>query len=193
MTEAAPLPAPAVASLVNDAVGLMSAWTGSVFGPSSGAPSLTAAASTPTSVAAEPVATRGASVVVVGAVPTYGAAVAALLVFGASYLVIAATMNTTIQIVVREDLRGKVIAIYLMCLTGGLPLGLLAWGQVADVVGLRVTTVAAGVTLVVVTVVFALTGRFRAMAVDARSTGARPDPGSRPRAVTPTQPGRGSR
>jgi MFS family permease len=135
----------------------------------------------------------GASVVVVGAVPTYGAAVAALLVFGASYLVIAATMNTTIQIVVREDLRGKVIAIYLMCLTGGLPLGLLAWGQVADVVGLRVTTVAAGVTLVVVTVVFALTGRFRAMAVDARSTGARPDPVSRPGAVTPTQPGRGSR
>ncbi|MBM3662477.1 MAG: MFS transporter [Actinobacteria bacterium] len=117
-------------------------------------------------------AAYGASVVVIGAVPSYGVAVAALLVFGASYLVIAATMNTTIQIVVREDLRGKVIAIYLMCLTGGLPIGLLLWGQVAEAIGLRATTVAAGVSLVAVTVLFAWTGRFRAMAIDARSAGA---------------------
>ncbi len=116
----------------------------------------------------------GASVVVVGAVPSFGVAVAALLAFGGAYLVIAATINTTIQLVVREDLRGKVIAVYLMCLTGALPVGLLVWGQAADVVGLRTTTVVAGVALVGVTGLFGLTGRFAAMAADARVAGSRP-------------------
>jgi hypothetical protein len=49
--------------------------------------------------------------------------------------------------------------------------GLLVWGVAADAVGLRTTTVVAGGLLVVATGVFALTGRFRVMAVDARSSG----------------------
>ncbi len=116
-------------------------------------------------------ATYGLSVVAVGLSPGYGAAVAALLVFGAAYLTIAATINTTIQLVVADDLRGTVIALYLMCLTGALPVGLLLWGVAADAVGLRTTTVVAGGLLVLATVVFALTGRFRVMAIDARSSG----------------------
>jgi hypothetical protein len=126
-------------------------------------------------------------VVAVGLSPGYGAAVAALLVFGAAYLTIAATINTTIQLVVADDLRGTVIALYLMCLTGALPVGLLVWGVAADAVGLRTTTVVAGGLLVVATGVFALTGRFRVMAVDARSSGS---PGvGEPSAGRAAQPG----
>lgn len=116
----------------------------------------------------------GLSVAAVGLSPGYWAAVAALLVFGGCYLGIASTINTTIQLVVHDHLRGKVIAIYLMCLTGALPLGLLAWGFVADGVGLRVTTVGAGILLVLATAVLAATGRFTVMAQadDARDAAA---------------------
>jgi len=115
-------------------------------------------------------ATYGLAVVAVGLLPGYWAVLTALLFFGGAYLSIASTINTTIQLVVREDLRGTVIALYLMCLTGALPVGLYVWGLAADAVGLRVTTVVAGSLLVAVTAVFVLTGRFKVMAAadDAR-------------------------
>lgn len=107
----------------------------------------------------------GGSVVAVGALSGYWPVLFALLFFGGAYLSIASTINTTIQLVVREELRGTVIAIYLMCLTGALPLGLYGWGVAADRFGIRATTVTAGALLVVVTAAFVATGRFRVMAV----------------------------
>lgn len=106
----------------------------------------------------------GTAVVAVGLSPVYATAIIALLVFGGSYLGIASTINTTIQLVVHDHLRGKVVAIYLMCLTGSLPLGLLAWGLSADAIGLRPTTVVAGVLLVLATVGLRAAGRFSVMA-----------------------------
>lgn len=106
----------------------------------------------------------GLAVVATGLAPNYATSILALLFFGGAYLAIASTINTTIQLVVREDLRGTVIAIYLACLTGALPIGLLVWGQFSDRFGIRTTTVGAGAMLVVVTLVFIATGRFRVMA-----------------------------
>jgi len=108
--------------------------------------------------------TYGIAVVAAGLAVDYVTTVAALLFFGGAYLAIASTINTTIQLVVREDLRGTVIAIYLACLTGALPVGLLIWGQVSERVGIRTTTVIAGTSLVAVTLVFIVTGRFAVMA-----------------------------
>lgn len=118
----------------------------------------------------------GVAVAATGLAPGYVAAVAALLFFGAAYLAIASTINTTIQLVVREDVRGIVIAIYLACLTGSLPIGLLVWGAVSDRWGIRPTTVVAGVLLVLATLVFVATGRFRVMAEadEARDAAVRP-------------------
>jgi hypothetical protein len=115
-------------------------------------------------------ATYGLAVMAVGLLPGYWEVIGALLFFGGAYLSIASTINTSIQLVVREELRGTVIAIYLMCLTGALPIGLYLWGVAADAFGLRPTTVVAGILLVLVTAVFVLTGRFRIMshADDAR-------------------------
>jgi len=106
----------------------------------------------------------GVAVVAMGLAPTYAASILVLLCFGGAYLSIASTINTTIQLVVLEELRGVVIAIYLMCLTGALPIGLFVWGEAADAYGIRATTVAAGVALVAVTVAFIVTGRFKVMA-----------------------------
>jgi small-conductance mechanosensitive channel len=116
--------------------------------------------------------------------------VLALLCFGGAYLAIASTINTTIQLVVRDDLRGTVIAIYLMCLTGALPLGIFIWGKMSDSYGIQKVTVAAGSALLVVTVLFILTRRFHVMADadaarDAAAAGenlskANPNPSSNP-------------
>ena len=119
---------------------------------------------------ASAMALYGLGIIGVGLSTAYAAAVAGLMVFGAAYLGIASTMNTTIQLVVPDHLRGKVIALYLMCLTGALPLGLLVWGLVSEWIGLRPTTVAAGTLLLVATGVLRATGRFALMAAadDAR-------------------------
>ena len=116
----------------------------------------------------------GVSVAAMGVVPTYSASILVLLCFGGAYVSIAATINTTIQLVVFEELRGVVIAIYLMCLTGALPIGLFVWGAAADVVGIRATPGGGGVALALVTLVLIVTGRFAVMAEadDARDAAA---------------------
>lgn len=112
----------------------------------------------------------GLSTVCVGLSPSWPWAVGALVVHGGAYLAIASALNTTIQLLAREDMRGRSLAVYIMCLTGALPLGLLAWGAAADHVGIRAVTITAGSALVAVTALFALSGRFDAMgAADAGS------------------------
>ncbi len=104
------------------------------------------------------------SVIATGLARSFLSVVLALLCFGGAYLAIASTINTTIQLVVREDLRGKVIAIYLMCLTGALPIGLFVWGKLSDKFGVQPVTVAAGTALLIVTLLLILTRRFHVMA-----------------------------
>ena len=49
----------------------------------------------------------GVSVAAMGLAPTYAWSIVALLCFGGAYLSIASTINTTIQLVVLEELRGR--------------------------------------------------------------------------------------
>ena len=130
----------------------------------------------------------GLSVVATGLAPTYFTVVLALLCFGGAYLAIASTINTSIQLVVRDELRGTVIAIYLMCLTGALPIGIFVWGKLSDIYGIQPVTIAAGTLLLMVTVLFILTGRFHVMADadaarDAAAAGPKPsaEPSEEPR------------
>jgi MFS family permease len=109
-------------------------------------------------------ATYGVATALVGLSPGYWFAVAALMAFGGSYLGIASTINTTIQLVVTDDLRGKVLAIYVMFLTGSLPIGLFVWGLLADSIGLRQVTVCSGLLLLAATVALWAGGSFKVMA-----------------------------
>ena len=93
----------------------------------------------------------GAATALVGVAPVWWVAVIGLALYGGAYLAIASALNTTVQLLAREDMRGKVIAIYLGCLTGALPVGLVLWGWAADAWGIRPVTVVAGLLLVVVT------------------------------------------
>ena len=109
-------------------------------------------------------AVYGLGVLLVGVAPSVWLAVVAVAIFGGAYLAIASAINTTIQLLARDDMRGKSVAIYIACLTGSLPVGLYLWGLFADRFGIRATAVTAGCLLIVVTAVFAVTGRFTAMA-----------------------------
>ena len=99
-----------------------------------------------------------------GVAPVWWVAVIGLALYGGAYLAIASALNTTVQLLAREDMRGKVIAIYLGCLTGALPVGLVVWGWAADAWGIQPVTVVAGLSLVAMTFWFAAAGRFDAMA-----------------------------
>ncbi len=93
-----------------------------------------------------------------------GLAAFGLMLYGGSYLVMATAMNTTIQLVALEEMRGRTYAVYVMCLTGALPIGLLVWGWAADRWAIRPVTVTAGALLALVVVGFHLSGRLKAMA-----------------------------
>jgi MFS family permease len=98
--------------------------------------------------------------------PVFPVAVLALVFAGGAYLAVASTLNTTIQVQVAEERRGKVLALYVMGLTSSYPLGSLVQGAVVDLVGVRVVTAVAALALGGVWIRLRVTGRFRTMDAD---------------------------
>lgn len=86
----------------------------------------------------------GCALIALGAAPVVLVGAAALLVAGAGYLGITASLNTTVQLQVREEMRGRTMALYLMVLTSAVPIGALIQGWLVDLVGVRWTVAGAG-------------------------------------------------
>ena len=86
----------------------------------------------------------GTALVLLGAAPVVLLGGAALLVAGAGYLGITASLNTAVQLQVREDMRGRTMAFYLMVLTAAVPLGAQIQGWLVDLIGVRWTVAGAG-------------------------------------------------
>ena len=95
--------------------------------------------------------------------PYYWLAVVALAVLGASHIATAATLNTVIQLQVEEALRAKVLALYLITLLAGLPLGAQLQGFLADVIGPRIAVGGAGVLLATTALWWVLSGRTKVL------------------------------
>ncbi|MGK5171592.1 MFS transporter [Geodermatophilus sp. CPCC 205761] len=109
----------------------------------------------------------GVAVTGFGLAPTFPVALAALVVVGGAFLAIISAVNTSVQMIVADAVRGRVLALRIMVFTGATPLGALLQGWVADVAGPRPTVVAAGVLLVVAFAVLArLRGRLRLARLD---------------------------
>lgn len=106
----------------------------------------------------------GAALLGLAAAPVYAVGFVALLAMGAGYLVISSTANTAIQLLVSEDMRGRVLALYVMAFSGGFPIGALVEGRLADAVGVRLTVAVAGLGLAVVAL--SLVARGSAAALD---------------------------
>jgi MFS family permease len=95
----------------------------------------------------------GAALVALGAAPVALVGAAALLVAGAGYLGITASLNTTVQLQVKEEMRGRTMALYLMVLTAAVPFGALIQGWLVDAIGVQKTVAGAGALFLAVFVV----------------------------------------
>ena len=110
------------------------------------------------------VAEMGAGQILLGAASVYVLGLIALFVMGAFYVLVSTALNTSIQIRVDEEHRGRVMAIHLMCLLAGVPFGALILGKLASLVGLGESIIGFGVALeacVLASVLFL--GRLRAI------------------------------
>jgi MFS family permease len=105
----------------------------------------------------------GAALVLFAVSPSFPFAVLFLLVAGGGYLTLSSTLNTTIQVQVVEQKRGKVLALYVMGLTSSYPIGSLVQGAIADVVSVRLVTAASGGVLLAVLAVLVRLGRLSAL------------------------------
>jgi MFS family permease len=85
--------------------------------------------------------------ILLGAVSVYALGLVALFVMGASYVLVSTALNTSIQIRVDEEHRGRVMAIHLMCLLAGVPFGALILGKLASLVGLGESIIGFGLAL----------------------------------------------
>jgi MFS family permease len=91
----------------------------------------------------------GLSLAALGAAPSFAVGVLCMALAGMGYLAVVASLQTTVQVLVAEALRGRVLAVYVMTFTAAYPLGALLQGRVADRIGAPTTIAIAGSILVV--------------------------------------------
>lgn len=118
--------------------------------------------------------------------PVYVLAVGVIALAGMAFLAVVSTLQTTVQLLVDESLRGRVMAVYVMAFTAAYPIGSLVQGWLADHVGARATTTGAGLALVVLSVSLAATPWFdrfdRPAPVSPDDLGIEPEPAVAPAA-----------
>lgn len=73
----------------------------------------------------------------------HGTLVAVMLVAGAAWLAILASLNVGIQAVLPSWVRGRALAVYLLVFNGGMAVGSMAWGAVAGWLGVTGALLAA--------------------------------------------------
>ena len=104
----------------------------------------------------------GAMLIVFAFAPTYTISVLALVVIGACFLSVVASINTAGQMIVADSYRGRVLALRTMIFTVAAPTGGLVQGWLADEIGPRATVAGAGlVMLVIALTVLSLRGRIQ--------------------------------
>ena len=99
--------------------------------------------------------------VVAGLMPTYAAYAAALPFLGLAALLTLTAANASIQLSVDPQLRGRVMALYMMVLMGGTPFGAPLLGWVGEAWGPRWTLIGGGVATLLGVLVSAVVLRTR--------------------------------
>jgi predicted MFS family arabinose efflux permease len=83
--------------------------------------------------------------------PNLALAVVCIGIAGACFLAVISSLNTTVQLLIDERLRGRIMAIYVMSFTAAYPVGSLLQGWIADAIGAPATTTSAAVALLLLT------------------------------------------
>ncbi|MGY1770461.1 MFS transporter [Blastococcus sp. SYSU D00813] len=87
--------------------------------------------------------------IVSGVMPSYATFAAMLVPYGAAAMVLLVANNSFVQLGADPQMRGRVMALYFTCLTGGMPVGGLAIGWVAEHLGAPWAIVLTGIAMVV--------------------------------------------
>ncbi len=90
------------------------------------------------------------AVIAFGLAPVWPLGLIALLFVGAGFLVVIATTNTAVQMIVADEMRGRVMSVRVMGFTLAFPVGSLVQGALGDVWGPQLTVVLSGSILLVV-------------------------------------------
>ena len=90
------------------------------------------------------------ALVAYGLAPSLWVGAAAIVLVGGTYIGVLAGCNTMIQLHAPEQLRGRMLGIYMMALGLFYPIGALVQGAVANVVGIRAVTAGGAVLLLAV-------------------------------------------
>jgi MFS family permease len=93
---------------------------------------------------------------VTGLMPTYWAMAAMLPLAGIAALTFMTACNTVVQMGVAPQLRGRVMALYLLCFLGGTPVGAPIIGWIAETFGPRASIIGGGAVCAVATVLVAM-------------------------------------
>jgi MFS family permease len=96
------------------------------------------------------------SLMLFGVAGSFAPGVIALALCGVSFLACSASLNTSVQLLVAEHIRGRVLALYAMSFTLAFPVGALIQTALADRIGPRTTIIGAGALLGVVAVALAV-------------------------------------
>jgi MFS family permease len=89
--------------------------------------------------------TFGLLEITVGLMPTYLAVALMLIPAGAVALSFSVAANSSVQLSVDPTMRGRVMALYLLCFMGGTPVGAPLIGALADAFGARVGLMSGGI------------------------------------------------
>jgi MFS family permease len=73
----------------------------------------------------------------VAATRQLGFGLAGFLLMGVSHVLVTISLNTSVQVQVADELRGRVMSLYLMGIFAGIPLGALVLGSLGDALGLQ--------------------------------------------------------
>jgi MFS family permease len=94
--------------------------------------------------------------IIAGSMPGFGGTALMLVLVGLAMLSFTTAANSSVQLGVEATMRGRVMALYLMCFLGGTPFGAPIVGWVANTVGPRWGMIGGGVVCMAVAVGMAL-------------------------------------
>jgi predicted MFS family arabinose efflux permease len=77
-----------------------------------------------------------------------------LFLTGATLMIVFSTITSLVQLAAPDNMRGRVMSIHLVAFRGGMPLGSLASGSLADFIGAPIVIAINGILLVIVAVYF---------------------------------------
>ena len=107
------------------------------------------------------IATYGIGELILSATEIYTVGLIGVFIAGASHMTMATTTNSTVQLMVDDAMRGRVMSLYLVVFTLAMPFGAVVEGPLADAFGPRVVVSTMGVLLLVSAGLLVVTGRAR--------------------------------